>query len=196
MAKSRFNIKGTKDFLVLAVFCGFLCIWSIRDAWFPTAKILKKHPLEVPVAFQVHGIVKEIPVRVGQAVGGDIPLASIYDDAYRTGVAEAEAAFEAAKASKDPLVQEKLEQLLTAREKLEHCTVKPSGITLETSHGEETLRGTVVSILVQPGDPVDAGTPVMTIKPVDSFYLFNKTLAVLSFIGMIVALIFHRIASL
>ncbi|MBI9020041.1 MAG: hypothetical protein JEZ10_02135 [Verrucomicrobia bacterium] len=47
MAKGRFSIKGTKDFLVMAVACGFLCLWSIRDAWFPTKKILEKHPQSV-----------------------------------------------------------------------------------------------------------------------------------------------------
>jgi multidrug resistance efflux pump len=195
MAKGRFNIKGTKDFLVMAVFCAFLGIWSIRDAWFPAEKVLKKHPPEIAAAFSLSGAVKSIPVQVGQEIAGKVVLASLYDEAHRAAVTEAEAAFEAAKAVKDPSVEEKLNALMTARQALEACEVKNTDITWESSHGKETLRGTVTRILVQPGERVEAGAPVLMVKPVDSFYAFNKTLAVLSLIGVIVALIFHRIAS-
>jgi len=195
MAKGRFIIKGTKDFLVAAVFCGFLCIWAISDAWFPSAKVLKKHPLEVPVAFTVHGVVKEIPVKVGQEINGEVVLATLYEDTHRTKLAEAEAAFEAAKAAKDPSVESQLEALIQAKKDLEACTLKNTDILRTTSHGEEKLRGTVVRILAEPSTVVEPGVPVLTIKPVDSFYAFNKTLTVLAFIGTIASLIFHRIAS-
>jgi len=195
MAKGRFKVKGTKDFLVAAVFCAFLCIWSIRDAWFPTEKVLKKHPHEIPVAFKLSGVVKHIPVKVGDDIQGKIVLASLYDDAHRAKVTEAEAVFEAAKAAKDPAVEEKREAMMKAREDFEACTVRNTDVTWMTTHGEDTLRGTVVRILAQPATQIEAGAPVLTIKPVDSFYGFNKTLAVLTFIGMIIALIFHRIAS-
>ena len=195
MAKGRFNVHGTKDFIVAAVFCGFLCIWSIRDAWFPTEKVLKKHPQEIPVAFTVHGVVKEILVRPGDEIKGKVPLASLYDDVYRAKVAEADAAFEAAKATKGKDINEKLAVLLQARADLEACTVKSTDITWKTTHGEETLRGNVVRILINSATHVDAGTPVLTVNPVDTFYLFNKTLAVLTFVGMLISLVFHRIAS-
>lgn len=195
MAKGRFKIKGTKDFLVMAVFCAFLGIWSVRDAWFPTEKVLKKHPPEIAVAFSLSGAVKTIHVQVGQEISGKVLLASLYDEAHRAAVTEAEAAFEAAKAVKDPAVEEKLDALMKARADLEACSVKNTDVTWESTHGTESLHGTVVRILVQPGETVEAGVPVLTIKPVDSFYAFNKTLAVLSLLGVIVALIFHRIAS-
>jgi len=195
MAKKRFNIHGTKDFLVMAVFCGFLCIWSIRDAWFPTEKVLKKHPPEIPAAFKISGAVKTIPVKVGQEIGGKTVLAGLYDDAHRAKVTEAEAAFEAAKAAKDPAAEEKLDVLMKARAELDSCTVENTDITWMSTHGEEVLRGRVTRILVQPGTKIEAGAPVLMVKPIDSFYAFNKTLAVLSLIGVIVALVFHRIAS-
>lgn len=195
MGKKRFNIKGTKDFLVVAVFCGFLCAWSIRDAWFPTEKILKKHPREIEVSFTIPGVLKEIPVRVGQEVAGKIVLARLYDESHQAKVAEAGADFEAAKAAKDSSIQEKLDELMKAREDLGACTVETTDVVWTTTHGEETLRGTVVRILAEPATEIKAGEPVLTVKPVDSFYAFNKTLSVLSFIGMIVALIFDRIAS-
>lgn len=195
MAKKRFSIHGTKDFLVMAVFCAFLGIWSIRDAWFPTQKVLKKHPREIPVAFKMSGVVKDIPVKVGQEVAGKTLLASLADDAHRAIVTEAETVFEAARKAKDPLVEEKLAALMKARADLDMCTVENTDITWTTTHGEETLRGTVTRILVQPATQIEAGAPVLMVKPVDSFYGFNKTLAALSFIGVIIALIFHRIAS-
>lgn len=195
MAKNRFNIKGTKDFLVAAVFCGFLCIWSIRDAWFPTEKVMQKHPREIMVAFQVSGVIKEINIKPGDEIVGKTVLASLYDDTYRAKVAEAEAVFETAKKDKAPDVDDKLELLVKARENLDACAVENTDITWKSTHGEEALRGIITRILADVGTHVDVGTPVLAVKPNDSFYAFNKTLAVLSFIGMIAALVFHRIAS-
>jgi hypothetical protein len=195
MAKSRFNIHGTKDFLVAAVFCGFLCLWSIRDAWFPSQNVQKKHPREVAVTFKVSGVLKEIPVKVGQAVGGKMVLASLYEETHHSVVAEAEAAFDVAREAKSPDVDHKLDVLMAARADLEACTVRTSDILVPTAHGEDTLRGTVVRMVAEPATEIQAGAPVLMVAPVDSFYAFNKTLAVLSFIGMMVALVFHRIAS-
>ncbi len=195
MAKGRLKIQGTKDFLVAAVFCGFLCAWSIRDAWFPTEKVLKKHPLELPVSFKVAGVVKHVAVQPGDEIKGGAVLASLYDEGYRAKVTEAEAAFEAAKLAKDSSVEEKLNVLLDARKDLEACTVKSTDITMKTSHGDDVLRGKVVRILAKPATRVEIGAPVLTVKPVDTFYIFNKTLAAMTFIGMIAALIFHGIAS-
>lgn len=195
MAKGRFKIRGTKDFLVAAVFCGLLCAWSIRDAWFPTEKVLKKHPPEIPVAFKISGAIKNISVKAGDDIQGKTVLASLYDEVYRSKVTEAEVAFETAKTAKDPAVEEKREALMKARADLKACAVENTDVTWMTTHGEDVLRGTVTRILAQPATQIEAGVPVLMVKPVDSFYAFNKTLAALTFIGMIVALVFHRIAS-
>lgn len=195
MAKGRFKIKGTKDFLVAAVFCGFLCIWSIRDAWFPTQKILKKHPLEVPVSFSVPGVIRDIPVKPGQELQGSTILARLNDETYREKFETAKAAFDAAKEAKDPAVEEKLGALTQARADLEACTLKNTDITWTGSHGEEFLRGEVLRIVAAPATHVEAGEPILFVNPQDTFYLFNKTLALLTFLGTIVALIFHGIAS-
>lgn len=195
MAKSRYNIKGTKDFLVMAVFCGFMCVWAIRDAWFPTKKVLERHPLGIPLSFKVDGVLKEIHVKLGDEIGGNKVLATLHDDSYRDKVTEAEAVFEEAKASKDPAVEEKLDVLMDVRADLTACSIKNSDFTYKTSHGVDALQGTVAEILVEPSTHLDAGTPVMMIKPDDTFYLFNKTLSILMFIGTVVSLIFHRIAS-
>lgn len=195
MAKSRYNIKGTKDFLVAAVFCGFVCLWSVRDAWFPSEKVMEKHPHEILVAFKVPGRLKEINLKPGDKITDKILLASLYDEAYRTKVAAAESAFDTARDAKDSSAEEKRDELTKARADLDACTLYNTDIIWKSSHGKEALRGVVDRILAETATQVDAGTPVMAVNPNDSFYPFNKTLAVLSFIGMIGFLIFHRIAS-
>lgn len=195
MAKGRFNIKGTKDFIVAAVFCGCLCIWSVGDAWFPTKKVLKKHPQEYPIVFKIPGVVKEIHVQPGDEIGGKVLLASLHDDQYREKVAAAEADFAAAKAAKDPAVEEKLDVLMKAKEENGLCKVYNTDFSTKTSHGDDVLYGEVVKILVEPATHVDAGVPVLIVRPTDTFYLFNKTLAIISLFATGVFLIFHRIAS-
>ncbi len=194
MAKGRFNIKGTRDFLVMAVACGFLCLWSIRDAWFPTKKVLEKHPQSVSVAMKVPGVIKSLPLKPGEEIQGESVLASIYDDSYRKAVAAAEAEFATAKEKREG-IEEALEKVLAARADLKACTLKNTDITQSTSHGEDALRGVILEHLVERSAPVEAGEAVLLVEPHDTFYMFNKTLAVLAFFGLVVALAFHRIAS-
>lgn len=195
MAKGRFNIKGTKDFLVAAILLGMLCAWAVRDGWFPSKKTLKKHPQSIEVSFDVSGVIKEIPVKAGDELNEKVLLASLYTDSYETAVEDAQAAFNTAKDTKAADVEEKLDVLLAARENLKSCTVHNTDIIWTSSHGEEPLRGTVREILAEPATEVEAGQPILVVNPKDTFYLFNKTLAVLTFITAFAALIFHWIAS-
>jgi multidrug resistance efflux pump len=197
MAKGRFTkIKGTKDFLVLAVVCGFVCLWAIRDAWFPTEKILKKHPQVFPITVAVSGVVQTIPVEVGDEVKGNEPLITLSAQHYEKAVATAEAAYkEVATTTDKEQIRSKLAALVEAKENLRNTTVTCMDFMLETSHGEDPLHGKVLEILAELATHVDAGQTVMLVEPADTFYAFNKTLSVLSFFGMIVGLFFHRIAS-
>ena len=194
MAKGRFNVKGSKDFLVMAVFCTFLCLWSVRDAWFPTKKVLEKHPQSVAVAMEVSGVIKSLPLHPGEEFTGSFVLATIYDDSYRKVLATAEADFAAAKEAREG-VDAALEKVLSARENLEKCSVRNTDIIMKTSHGEDALQGKVLEHLVKRATHVDAGEPVLLVQPKDTFYQFNKSLALLSFIGLVVSLALHRVAS-
>jgi len=194
MAKGRFNIKGTKDFLVMAVFCAFLCLWSVRDAWFPSKKVLEKHPQTVEVAMEVSGVMKSLPLHPGEEFAGAVVLATIYDDSYREALALAEAEFTEAKEMRVG-VEVALEKVLAAREALKACSLRNTDIIMETSHGEDALQGKVLEHLVKRATHVDAGDPVLLVQPKDTFYAFNKSLALFSFMGLVVALVFHRIAS-
>lgn len=195
--KNRFSkIRGTKDFLVLAVVCAFICLWSIRDAWFPTEKILKKHPLEFPVTAAVSGVVQTIPVQVGDEVKGSMPLMTLSAQHYEEAVVVAEESYKAAVETEDKeQIRDKLAGLLEAKKNLKATILRCNDFILETTHGEDPLHGKILKIVAEPATYVDSGQTVMLIQPADTFYDFNKTLAILMFIGFIAALIFHRIAS-
>ncbi|MBC8206834.1 MAG: hypothetical protein H8E68_06765 [Kiritimatiellaeota bacterium] len=196
MAKNRFTkIKGTKDFLVLAVACIFICLWSISDAWFPRKSVREKHPQSYPVTMAVSGVVQTIPVKAGDEVAGAAPLLTLVATSYKAAVETAEEAYKAAKGSDTEILKEKLDALVQARDNLRATTVTCNDFTLETTHGEVPLHGVVLDILVEPATQVAAGETVMLVRPNDSFYIFNKTLAGLTFFVAIFALIFHRIAS-
>ncbi|QHI70608.1 hypothetical protein [Tichowtungia aerotolerans] len=196
MAKSRFDrVKGTKDFLVAGVICIFLCLWAIRDAWFPTKKVLEKHPLTYPVTVAVSGVVKHIPVNVGDSVAGSAPLLTLQTRAYEEAVEAAEEAYKDVQGEEKDVLLEKLNALVQARENLKATTVACSDFMLKTTHGEDPLQGKVLEILAEPATEVEAGETVMLIQPKDTFYIFNKTLAVFSFILAAVFLFFHRVAS-
>ena len=78
--KRKYHVKGTNDFIVLAGIFFFLCLWAIKDAWFPSEKVLKKHPLEVIVAAEVAGTVEKVHVKVGEPVAEDMVLATFRTD--------------------------------------------------------------------------------------------------------------------
>lgn len=196
MAKNRFSkIKGTKDFLVATVVCTFFFLWFLRDGWFPPKRVLKDHPLQMEISVKVPGVVKALPSKPGQEVRGEMVLVELYSGAYQEAVDQAAAAFETAKEEKAADVQDKLDALLAARADLKACVLKCADLTQNTSHGEDKLQGVVLEHLVQVSAQVDAGQTVLLVRPKDGYYLFNKASCILSFIGAIVALFFHRIAS-
>jgi len=251
MAKGRFNIKGTKDFLVAAVACAFLCLWAIHDAWFPSKKVSEKHPQEVLIAMKVSGVIKSLPRTPGEEIKGEVVLAEIYDASYRKAVKEAEAGLKAAKNTGESVIRGRSDTLLSARADLNACRLTNKSVILSFSHGEEVHSGTILEYRVEPGSSVEvvkakspgrvlkvagggvfvsspdstefsdaveyqmgedmapvvrvddevlegtalAGTTVLVMEPHDTFYAFNKTLAIFSLIGFFVSLVFHRIAS-
>lgn len=192
MANSRFKVKGSKDFLVIAVVCAFFCLWFLRDGWFPPKRVRRDHPLQIPVSMAVSGVVKSLPAAPGREVGGSDVLVELYDLSYRKAVDEAELAYEEARKQKDPNVQQAIDHLLQARSNLTACVARCSDFMQTTSHGEGPLHGVVLEHLVAPSDEVVAGQNVLLVRPKDGYYLFNQTSCILSFIGAVGALLLHR----
>ena len=64
----RYKVEGTSDFLIAAVLLAGLGIWSIKDGWFPSPKVLEKHPREVAVVSPVDGVIVDLPAVPGTSL--------------------------------------------------------------------------------------------------------------------------------
>lgn len=43
MMARQYDVEGTKTFLVWSVVLALLCLWAIRDGWFPTESKITAH---------------------------------------------------------------------------------------------------------------------------------------------------------
>jgi hypothetical protein len=41
----RYKVEGTKSYLVGSIFLALLCVWAIRDGWFPSGSKIEMHGL-------------------------------------------------------------------------------------------------------------------------------------------------------
>ena len=178
-ARRRYNVKGTKDFIVLAGICFFLCLWAIKDAWYPSPKRLADHPQRVEVSFSVDGTIKEFHVGVGDPIvtpkDGHEPtlLVSLNDLALQKE-------FDTKKASYVELSDGSPEKEKLLKE-LGELKAQLEALTLYCPELGKEKGGKVSELLVVRYDTVKAGDPVMVIEPGQGFYLFNKSLAIITF---------------
>jgi multidrug resistance efflux pump len=200
-ARRKYNVKGTKDFVVLAGIFFFLCLWAIKDAWYPSPKVLEKHPLTVEVSFEADGSVGHLYVMKGDSIVEEQILAdlrrvemdekleaskqsysaakeqyALADNALRNAVKNSVASEEIAE-----LKQNRIDAQAAMDSSLEEVTSLRAGIDATELHAP--TKGVVQEVLVSVYDHVAAGDPVMVIDPADHFYLFNKSLAIFSFIA-------------
>lgn len=196
-AKRNYNIKGTKDFLVLAVVFFFLCIWAVIDAWFPTQSTLKRRPQRVEVAFEESGVIKKMHVDVGSQVSPPeekraatliAELRSIELDEELENFRQASDEARQQSQSGDAEAAQKLIEL---RGQISDVLAKLEAKKLYTPEMGKEKDGTVIEVLVGRHDYVEAGQPVVVIKPNSHFYVFNISLAIFSFIAFWVFLLIH-----
>jgi|GEM_PF-910003 len=211
-AKRQYNIKGTNDFLVLAAIFFFLCLWAVKDAWYPSEKVLKKHPLTVSASFEIDGAVEKVLVSEGDSIGEDQVLARLRRD-------KAQVEFEAAKDAYTE-AKKKHAMMKVAAVNAEQNGASDAGIAeiqagaaeagakadealaqvemyknmVDASDLKAPSKGQVKQILVGTHSLVEAGETIMIIDPKDHFYLFNKSLAVFSFLAFWVFLAIHVLA--
>lgn len=196
--------EAPADLVYWAVGLLLMGLWCVRDGWFPSKEVLEKHPLEVAMSFPRDGNIAKILVRPGQEVvekvegqaGSGTKLAELDIDALRQQFAEADvlvasterdyreagSALAAAQETKNTeriaslakVVEERkalydraFSKRETARKDLDTCTLHSS------------RRGVVKSIPVKEKDPVKAGDPVVIVDPQETFYPFNKSLAMM-----------------
>lgn len=199
--KRKYNTKGTKDFIVLAGIFFFLCLWAIKDAWYPSPKVMEKHPIEVNASFETAGLIEQLHVAEGDSITEGQVLAelrrvtmlekfeaakkaysaakdqhTLSDEALRDAVKSGSASEELAKLQQNRTdakteMDAALEQVNTLREKIDSTELMAPS------------KGVVKELLVSLYGRVDAGETVLVIDTHDHFYLFNKSLAIFSFIA-------------
>jgi len=191
------NTKGTNDFLIIAIILGMLCVWAVRDGWFPSRKTREEaHPVRVELAFAEAGRVAELVHEEGASYSASSPLVRLDVSSIQTEIDAVQqeverierelAAAEAAQADADEVTR-------LRRERME-AVQRTSG--LRQSIATRTLRapekaGVVLEYMVQVGDLVEPDQAGVAVRPSTYFYTFNKSLALLSFVGAMVCLIVH-----
>ena len=212
MGKRRYQNKATKDFLVLALVFFLLCIWAIKDAWFPSDTVLKKHPQAVSMEFAMDGFIQKVHVSEGDFVGEDAVLAEL-NVASITEAFEAQKKEYSAQKKEFRLMQKALEN--SARNGASESSIQEMeqrhrvlADQLNELQGEinslhETMddfeltapkKGTIKTLNKVDNMFVQAGETVMVLEPSDSFYLFNKSLAIFSFFAFWIFLGLHIVA--
>lgn len=73
----KYRIEGTKDFLYVAVVLLALGFWGLKDGWFPSEAVLKKHPQATVITAAVSGELTKLPVVLEQIVTEDDLVADI-----------------------------------------------------------------------------------------------------------------------
>jgi multidrug resistance efflux pump len=211
-AKRTYNIKGTKDFLVLSLIFFFLCLWAVKDAWYPSPKVVEKHPMEVAVSFEASGTLGKLYVAAGDSIGENQLLAEL-------GRSKIKMEFDVAKKSytdtknKHTLMQIALqnaekngatdegiaeikEGVVQSKVTMDEALAEVGQIrsVLDASELRASMKGEVKKLLKATHSQVTAGETVLIINPQDHFYLFNKSLAIISFIAFWVFLGLHILA--
>ncbi|MEC8314019.1 MAG: biotin/lipoyl-binding protein [Verrucomicrobiota bacterium] len=128
----------------MSVIFFLLCIWAIKDGWFPSDKVMKKHPYTIPITFNQDGFIKQINVKENDVIN-DKQVIAVLDKN------EAEAIF----------------------------------------HWEKG--GTVIDVYKTVYDSVNKNETIALVKPNDTFYIFNKTLTIVSGVASIGFLIVHKL---
>jgi multidrug resistance efflux pump len=185
----QYRVEGTNDFLYVAIVLLALGVWSVKDGWFPSQRVLTKHPRTTEASFTVAGIVDEVRARPMDSVREGDLLATLVSTVARDRFEAAEAALAAAAAASGaevpaaPTAANRAaagEALRVARQALDACALK------------SPVSGDVIEVPAAPEREIRAGETAVVIRPNDSFYLFNKSLAFLSFAGAIACALIHR----
>jgi len=198
--KRQYKVKGTNDFIVLAGIFFFLCLWSVKDAWFPSEKVLTKHPQEVIVPVETAGTVEKIDVKVGDPVAEDMVLASLHRERVADEFDNAKNNYTEAKQKYTQLSSSAQTsdsaEAAAAKDAMDQALVKVDELrtALDSLEIKAPSKGMVKEIYIATYSLVEAGDQAFLIDPQDHFYLFNKSLAIFSFLLFWVFIAVHILA--
>jgi multidrug resistance efflux pump len=211
-SKRKYNIKGTKDFLVLAGIFFFLGLWAVKDAWYPSPGVLKKHPAEVVASFDTAGTVGQLHVAVGDSIGEGQVLVELRRSKLEMAFETTKKNYTASKnkhilmetalrnaeknGATDEGIAELKEGVAQAQVALDTAFEKVgmARTALDSTELRALSKGMVKEILATTHTQVEAGEAVLLIDTKDHFYLFNKSLAIFSSIAFCVFLGLHILA--
>ena len=198
--KRQYHVKGTNDFIVLAGIFFFLCLWSVKDAWYPSEKVMKKHPQEIIVFAEKGGTVEKVMVDAGDPVAEDTVLAKLRSDRVSNEFEEAKKSYTEAK-QKHSLLNASSQtgdaaDIAAAQAAMAQALVKVDElrVALDSMEIKALDKGEIKESFIATHRLVEAGDHVFLIDPQDHFYLFNKSLAIFSFLVFWVFLAIHLLA--
>jgi multidrug resistance efflux pump len=212
MAKRTYQVKGTKDFLVLALIFFFLGLWAVKDGWYPSPKVLKKHPLEMAVSFEIPGTIARLHVQEGDMVGEGQVLAELHRVKLESEFAEAKKTYTATKkqfqlmdaalknAAKNGSTidgfKDRQQRWDEAKAEMDQAVARANEIRSQLDATELLApdKGEVKQVLAFVHNQVEAGQTVMVLDPNDHFYTFNKSLAIFSALAFCVFMGLHILA--
>lgn len=207
--KRTYNIKSTKDFLVLAGVFFFLCLWAIKDAWYPSPNVLKKHPRTIEASFEASGSIGEIHVGVGDSIAEEQLLAELlrtklemdfngakkeYTETKNKHVLMKKALLNAEEnGATESGIAEIRNSVVEAKDAMGAALKKVGDVrdAMGATELHAPAKGEIKEVLVSTHSPVEAGEAVLVIDPKDHFYLFNQSLAIFSFIAFWVFISLH-----
>ena len=209
LKKRQYKVKSNKDFLVFGLVFFFLCIWAIKDAWYPSEKVLKKHPREIVSSFQTSGKLEKLHVNKGSFVKEGSVIAELSSEDLNEQLNNMKATYLKDKKSADILrvaiknaiengaTKASISEMQNRKSLLESKMKDLEASVKELNEGQDKTRiiaeknGEVVEIYVGERIQVSAGENILKIIPQDNFYLFNKSLAIFSFFACIFFFVFH-----
>ena len=185
----RYKVEGTRDYLVGAIVLFALGLWAVRDGWYPAASVLERHPKVVIVSFKTGGVVEEVLTKPGRWVAEGQPLMRLKKPDLTQEIKATEAAQIRLREEGDaasPGVRAEAEAAKAA--------LQAARDRAQTAELVSPVIGQIQSVEADRFSVLSAGDPVIRIQPKTSFYLFNKSLSVLAFLGALASFLFHRLA--
>ncbi len=211
--KRKYKVNGTKDFIIFSGIFFFLCLWAIKDAWYPSPKVIKKHPQQIEVSFNIDGAIAQWHVAKGDSVGEGQLLVELqqskmqvdFDAAKKKYATEKEEiilldfTLRNAKANhiSDAEITTLEQRQVVAESEMDH-TLEEVNVMRERMNSSglySPSKGVVKELLASTYSQIEQGQGVVMIDPKDHFYLFNKSLAILSFFAFWIFLGLHILSN-
>ena len=66
----KYNVEGTKSFLIAAIILLVLGLWHIKDGWFPSPEVMEKHVPGTDDTYYLYNKVTGVILTVAAAICG------------------------------------------------------------------------------------------------------------------------------